>query len=306
MSQVDFIIKIDGSDIEKGLDLFEFAPSLLALGNVVREASKVSGAKKNIGINIKPIERGSFLIELAFFAQNGVDGLFTLLKNDDVKNIKELLEWIGLIAGGSFSLLEFIKWREKNKNPAREIIEPNKIKYTENDQSVTVNGIVENLYNNATIHQYFYPALKTLERDGVDIIESYVKGEENNKTILKEKDIRAIKKYSESEIQTSEEIGEESIYETSLNFKRGSFEGEPTHWSFRKGEQNIVAVIKDEMFLEKIRCGDIRPYTKDFLRVRVKETPKLVGTEIRSVLYEILEVKEYKKYEENKLFQLPI
>lgn len=310
MNHVDFIIKMDGSDIEKGLDLFEFAPSLLSLGTVVKESSKIIGIKKEIGINIKPIEKGSFLIELAFFTNNGLslNELFKFTQDNDVKNIKEVLEWIGLIGGGctvvATSLIQFIKWRDKNKNAKREEVEPNKIKYTENDQSITVNGNVENIYNSPVVHQHIYPALRQLEKSGIDTFESYIKGEESNKTTLTPDDVQPIKRYSESELSSAEEVGEESVYETSLNFKRGSFEGEPNQWSFRKGDQIIVAVIRDEEFLGRIKDGEVRPYTKDFLKVTIKEIPKLSGTEIRSVSYEILEVKEYKKYEVKRLFNL--
>ncbi len=307
MNHVDFIIRMDGSGIEKGLDLFEFAPSLLSLGTVVKESSKVLGIKKEIGINIKPIEKGSFLIELAFFTNNSLslNELFKFTQDNDVKNIKEVLEWIGLIGGGTVSFIQFVKWRDKNRNAKREEIESDKIKYTENDQSITVNGNVENIYNNPVIHQHFYPALKQLEKNGIDTFESYIKGEESNKTTLTPEDVQPIKRYAESELSsTIEDLGEESVYETSLNFKRGSFEGEPNQWSFRKGDQVIVAVIRDETFLHRIKDGEVRPYTKDFLKVIIKETPKLNGTEIRSVLYEILEVKEYKKYEVKRLFNM--
>jgi hypothetical protein len=308
MKPVDLIIRIDGKEIDKGLDLFEFVPSILALGTVIKEASKVFELKKEIGINIKPIEKGSFLIELALFSQNNLNEILSLIQNNDVKDIKELLEWIGLIKGGvvgvtGISLFKLIKYLSNKPIEKREVLEPGKIKYSvENGEQIIVNGIVDKLYNNSIIHQHFYTAFRPLEKEGVEVFESYLKEDPSEKQQLVPEDIAYIKSYSDSELRTFEENGRESTYETSLNFKRGSYEGESNQWSFRKGDQVIVAVIRDEVFLQRIKNGEVRPYTKDFLRVELREMPKMIGTEIKSVSYEILEVKEYKQYEERRLF----
>lgn len=303
MNSVNLIIRIDGSSVNEGIDLFEFAPSLLSLGTVLKESAHRLDYKKEIGINIKPIERGSFLIELGLFAQSNLNEILSLIQNNDVKDIKELLEWIGLISGGTattaYPLIKVIRWLDKEPLQKREALEGGKIKYTNHaGQQIVIEEKVDRLYLNPVIHQNLYPAFKSLEKEGVDTFASYIKGDNDSKVLLEREDISYIRSYSQSELPDTVVEGDESVYETSLNFKRGSYEGESNQWSFRKGDQIIVAVIRDEKFLARIKTGEVRPYTKDFLKVRMREVPHLVGTEIKSVTYEILEVNDYKKFEE--------
>ena len=43
-----------------------------------------------------------------------------------------------------------------------------------------------------------------------------------------------------------------------LNPKRGSFDGDPKDWSFRRGDEIVVATIRDKDFLDKCQNGEYR------------------------------------------------
>ncbi len=57
MKVTNLIIKIKGPNVSEGIDVFDLAPSLLAMGEVIREANEVIGLpKRELGINIRPFE----------------------------------------------------------------------------------------------------------------------------------------------------------------------------------------------------------------------------------------------------------
>ncbi len=62
---VDLIYKLNG-DIEDGIDVFEFAPFLLSFGQLINEAHKtLYPDEPEIAVNIKPIEKGSFEVNIS-------------------------------------------------------------------------------------------------------------------------------------------------------------------------------------------------------------------------------------------------
>lgn len=293
----NLIIRLDGSDIDNGIDLFELAPALLALGNTIKTANEILvPERREIGVNVRPFQRGSFIVDIALFAQTNVQQILDFTSRQNVQQIKEVLEWIGLISGAGVSLVGLVKWL-KGKPPKQiEKLESGDLKYTNfEDNSVTVNMNVDTLYQNETIHQHFYTAYgKLLEKDGIDSYQSYLKDDEDNPVSNTKEDLEAFRGYSEGELNVLADEESESEYTTHLNFKRGSYEGQSDNWSFRKGNMILNATIKDQSFLDKIQSGEIRPFSKDLLKVRLKEKRKIKGTELLTPVYEILEVLEYK------------
>ena len=80
-----------------------------------------------------------------------------------------------------------------------------------------------------------------------------------------------------------------------LNPKRGSFDGDPKDWSFWKGDQIIVATIKDKDFLRACVEGIYRLNGSDLLTVDLLEKQRIIGTQVLKPSYEITRVIEYKK-----------
>ena len=98
-------------------------------------------------------------------------------------------------------------------------------------------------------------------------------------------------------MEEEENIINENESEIYLQFKRGSFDGDGSNWSFRLGggdkDTIITAAIKDDIFLEKVKLGAIRPNYRDLLKVKLRITQKMKNEELLSPLYEIIRVLQY-------------
>jgi hypothetical protein len=310
-STTNLIIKLEGSEINAGVDLFELAPALLALGETIKSSNELLNIdRREIGVNIRPFKKGSFIIDIALFAQNNLQEVLTFASTEKAQQIKTLLEWIGLIGGisggGTMGLIQVVKWL-KGKPPKQiERLKEGDVRYTNyEDNSVTINTNVHSLLQDENIHKNFYLAYgKLLEKEGIDSYESYLRGEENTRTINTKDDLDAFKGYAENALDVIVDEESESIYETHLNFRRGSYEGEKDNWSFKKGDIILTATFKDQSFLDKIQNGEIRPYSRDLLKVKLREKRKIKGTEVLNPAYEIIEVIEYKPAHENESIEM--
>ena len=295
-NKVNLIIKLEGPAIEEGLNLFDLAPSLIAIGNVITESNKILNPEgREIAINIKPFEKGSFIIDLYLFAQTNFDQILSFISSDYAEQIKTLLEWIGLtvaIGGGGKGLIQLIKFL-KSKPQNVEKLSSGDIRYTNKDgQSFTTNEKVNKLYNNCVIQNNTYQGFgKLLQQKGINEINTYIKDDIKSLETIKKEDVEALKNYSE--ISGEENIINESESVIFLKFKRGSFDGDGNNWSFRIGNKNIiVAVVKDDIFLKKVKSGEIRPNHKDTFEVILKTKQKMKNEELITS-YEIMKVLKY-------------
>ena len=298
INKVNLIIKLEGPAIEEGLSLFDLVPSLIAIGNVISESSKIVNPEgREIAINIKPFEKGSFIIDLYLFAKTNFNQILSFISSDYAEQIKTLLEWIGLIVtirGGGKGLIQLIKFL-KDKPQNVEKLASGDIRYTnKNGQSFTTNEKVNKLYNNCVIQNNKYQGFgKLLQQKGIDEINTYIKDDIKSLGTIKKEDVEALKNFFE--MSGEENIINESEGEIYLRFKRGSFDGDGNNWSFRisnKDKDVIVAAVKDDIFLKKVRTGEIRPNHKDTFKVILKTKQKMKNEELITS-YEIMKVLEY-------------
>ncbi len=307
MKNVNLIYKLSGSEekIKQGLSVFELAPVLLAVGGLIKESNKtIFPMGREIAVNVKPFREGSFIVDIVLFASNNLQQIIDYVNCDNAKQIKELLEWIGIIVGGVsftgmslYKLVKFLKGKPKNI----EQVKPNEIRYTgQDDNSITVPKEVHQLFQNCNIQNVFYEAFgKPLEQDGLTKVETYLDKEEKTKVEFAKKEAEYLKNYANAEIPTLdlEEIVE-SPMEVFLSPKRGSFDADPRQWSFRMGgaeNQIITATIKDDDFLEKCKTGEIKPHHTDILRVKLIQKIKRINDKLDpdSISFEVEKVLEY-------------
>jgi hypothetical protein len=287
------------------LDIDVVAPLLLSLSAIIQESNKVLNPNKKIGINIKPAEKGSFIIEMALFAKTNTGELLSLINSKNVAELKNLLEWIGIIVGGGSGLLGLIKWLKGKPIEKTEAIN----KQTTNvfnaaGDNISINSNVVNLYNNQVIKDHIiYVFGNPLEEENITSITTYIKDEQKETEIVTDKTIiNDIKEYASSEIKVHEKGDKEIFEEVYMSPKRGSFSGESNEWSFyRTVNGDIIKVnkVSDTDFLNKCKLGEIRPFERDMLKVQLKmifnqETNKLKKTELVKVL-------EYVKYEDKQM-----
>lgn len=285
-NHVEFIYKIEGPKTEEGIDLKNLIPILINFGDVIRESNKVLFPDNNeIGINIKPFEKGSFIIDIGLFAKNNFQQLVDLFNGEQVTRIKNMLDCLGYVksaaigGGCSISLLGLIKWL-KGKPKAVEEIEPDKFKYISNDnQSLIVSSAVHNLYQNSIINNGTINVItQPLQIEGIDRIETYLKGKEETKVefdkteanVLREIETKIQQEQEKSELisETSEETSLEIV---SLNFLEGS------KWRFTDGECSFNAEIADFAFMDNVILGKESFSKGDILRVKlIKKQSKVV------------------------------
>lgn len=295
---IDLVLKLEGPTIDEGIDLFKLAPGLLALGISMKEATKlIDPSVKDVSIDIRPFSKGSFNIQVSIF-KNLLQIAKDFLFSSKYQELKNVLIWLGIAAGVSgYSLKDLIIFLRGKKPKNVEQLPSGEVKIT-NYQGVStiVNGNVYNLFTNQNVTK---PLLKgftdLLGEEGVEEMQSYIKDEEEFSQTITKTDYEHLKTFYEN-ITKGEEDVNESIRVAYLKFKRGSFDGEGNNWSFKIGDNIIVATIKDEKFLEKIKRGEIRPSHIDIFKVKLLERQKRVGFDIKTT-YEILEVIEYKKVE---------
>ena len=301
VTKTNFIYEL-GGDVGE-IDVFELAPTLLSLGQLIQEANRTLYPQgQEIAVNVKPFKQGSFIVDIVLFPTH-LQQLIDLIQHTSPEQVKHLLQSLGFIAGGlgtaSVSVLGAIKLL-KGKVQKVEELKPGEFRYSSDDNSVTVGKDIHNLIQNSTITQNIFNVFgKPLEKENVDYIDSYLKGEkEQTKVEITKDDAPAIKEFVASvgkllPAEQGEEIVKENVTTMFLNPKRGAFEGDGMQWSFHKGSEVITATIKDPVFLNQVASGEIRPNHHDLMEVQIVEKQRVIGTEVKAPVYEIPKVIKY-------------
>jgi hypothetical protein len=294
------------------IDIFRLAPTLLALGELIRDSNReLFPEGPDLGVNVKPFREGSFIVDLTVVSSSHFQKLIDLLTPHSIEQLEHLLKCIGLVAGASASAIGVFKFL-KGKPKSIEEISPGEIRYTaEGGSSVTVNREVHSLLSNATIAKNIYniyvPPMEA--QPSVEGIKTYSEGHEDKAVIVRRDEIPLTDESSQILLQP-EEIPDSTKDITHhgvlLNPKRGAFGDDPKDWSFWKGDGIITANIKDKVFLASTACGEIRLNESDLLTVELVERQKLKGTRLQKPTYDIIKVTDYKKGPiQTKMFPAP-
>lgn len=295
---IDLIYKLNGN-IDEGISVYELSPILLSIGKLINEAHKVLyPSDKEVAINIKPFDKGSFEINILMFAKDIIQQALDFLNTDTGKNITLTLAYLGYTSQFlGINLIELISLLKGKKVKSIEPLKSGELRFNSDDNtSVTVIKEVGNLYLNYNVHQYIGPAVvKPLEIPEVTSVESFIKYDEEATKVVYNKDTaEMIKEHSTQELPSneSEEVSENkrSIWVHPI---KANLEGGPKSWSFRIGkDETITANITDEIFLNGIRNNEIRLANADRLRVEMVEKQVVKGSNI-STTNEITKVEEY-------------
>ena len=308
-NHVNFVYKLDG-DVQE-VDVFRLAPTLLALGELIQESNQqVNPSGRQIGVNVKPFRPGSFIIDLTVFPQTNFQQVLDLLTTHSVEQVKNLLEWIGLITGtgGLVGVVQLIKWL-KGKPKAVEEVKPGEFRYTAgDDKSITVSAPVHQLFSNSSITNHIYKvyAAPMEDQSFVSNVETYIEGQSDTEVKVSRDEVPLMKEFANPSVvavyenQIVKEHVQQGVF---LNPKRGSFEGDPRDWSFYRGRGEIItATIKDKLFLKDYAEGKYRLHFSDLLTVELLERQTVVGTIVKKPVYEILRVTNYIKGPEQQSF----
>lgn len=301
-SHINFVYKLDG-DVEQ-VDVFQLAPTLLALGELIQDSNReLNPNGREIAVNVKPFRPGSFVVDLVVFAQSNLQQLFDALNSHSAEQVKNLLEWVGLITGtgGLVGVVQVIRWL-KGKPQTIEEVGRGEVRYTNADgATLTVGKNVHQLFSNSRItHNVYNVYGAPMEKQpAITDVKTYLEGNENSQVSVPRSEISALKEWADTpslsapEDKTNDKVLE-GIY---LNPKRGAFGGDPKDWSFFRGDKIITATIKDKEFLSRYANGEIRLNQTDLLTVTLLDRQRLAGTRVQKPIYEILKVTGYIKGE---------
>lgn len=296
--KIKLVYKFENVDSELGIDIFKAGPLFVSFGELIKEANLLIGKNPtDVGINVIPAEPGSFIQEFIIFAPSWYSHLTHLVNTTEAQDLKTVLEWVGLISGGTFSFVKFIKWCGGNWDKVDDA-GPNEYKYFVGNQTATVSREVHTLIQSSAIQANVKNVFYTYPRDiaGEDVHLSTYDADEPDETRVdfNPEDIQKFGKYSNQELLEID--ANENIGVFFLKPKHGSYRGDKDPYSFFINGRDVLSpvYIEDEDFLHKLSSGEIRLHEQDLLKVRLKTVQKLdVNNEIRASHY-ILEVQDYK------------
>jgi hypothetical protein len=265
---IDFVYCVEG---DNELELGELIPILTSLGELIQEGNRVLDPDSpDIDISVKPFERGSFEIQM-LLSPRVLGALFALVDGGGLQKITEVLSNIGLVATKAktayTSLLDLYK-KLKGEPPiaVKEVEKGVTYEVTTKEGDIAqINAPVQNLFQNSTVIQnlnviYSEPLKKSKRKK----VQSYLKSEKEQTLVeFTPGDTPALQDAKPFEPASPVDQDQE-VEHTNVVFlrpKRGSFEGESSKWSFRKGGRHgevLQANIKDSAFLAKLENGEYR------------------------------------------------
>ena len=238
----DFKIKFDGEQHQ--IDANVLINNLIHTTSIIQEINRNFDSGKKIDIQIKALEKGSFLIHIDLI-ESAFDNLKNLLTRDNI-------ELAGSVIGAFVGLIELKKFLKGKEEKSIEK-SGNKVKITNQDgQVLYVENFVQNIYNNNTIvKDALSQSFETLEND--NSITGYEITDRNNKTL-----VRVDREEFEYISVKSEELleGEKNIVVAGrLNIIRISFDDKLKSDFYFKGNK-ISAKINDVDFYKRVDKGE--------------------------------------------------
>lgn len=255
VSRKSFSVAYDGPNRadDHTIDVDVLAPALLAFGRLVREANKEANGKAATArvLVVSDFEHKCFNVNF--------DVVLTLYEQakqlvglQEVKDAKDILEWLDLIVGGTVAsglgFLAYLRWKR-----GRKVEDVSQI--TDTDQSGMVAVRVEGERNHVVIHNHTYnlstnPKALSAARDALSPIGS--DGFDNMTLRDGEKIVRKIEKDEADAIITSCVSGIEeakditpAVEETTawLTVYSPVYEAKAETWRFKLGQEVIYVDI---------------------------------------------------------------
>lgn len=290
MAKEKLIIAYDGEALQDHeMDIDELAFALTGLSDIFKYTCLAVNQKEaKISLKIKTLEAGSFEIHTILSYIN--DG-FKLFNSESAIGLKNILEVLGFIGGAG--LIQFIRTIKNNPIVETKEIDKNvEVTYKENSENKTtiVNRNVFVLFNNGNVTNSFPKLLKPLENEGINSFET----RDKNKNIL----TRITKEEAKYYNIKSSNIEENEIFEAdmwltpiSITFKEGY------KWKFANDYNEFYANIIDDEFMQKINTNQIQFSKGDTLKAHIKIEKISSKNNVKNE-YTIVKVLEYKSIQQ--------
>lgn len=304
MSRKEFSVAYNGAGRggDHSIDVDLLAPALLAFGKLIREANKEfngKATKANVLV-VSDFEHKCFNINFEV-AVTMLEQLRALVGMEQVKDAKDILEWVGLIAGGSISTLTFLgilKWRKGRKLASvTEITDSDQsgmisLQIEGDSNSVTVNHNTWNLANNPRALAAARDALSPIGTDGFDRIEL----RDGDKIIgeIPKEDAENILASCFTGIEEAKDVTPDvDVSPAWLTVFGPVYDAAAPKWRFKLGKEEIYVDISETTIAEDAlaRGGAL---AEDAYQVRLEiETPKTPEGKPKKPSYKIIEVMRF-------------
>lgn len=312
MSKVAFQIRYDGPALsEHGMDVADLAPSLLALGELIKRANATfngDAAKVNLIVQ-SDFEHKCFQINLELI-QSILSSIGSFLTDEHaLKNAQTIASWLGLIGlpPTVFGLFKYLARRKGSEiesvSPVLQVgdheaaistIDSNgtvAVKFKGDGNTVIVNRNVYRLGEDPIIRDYAAKVVSPLKRGGIDTLqfdpESTIRGETISKA-----DAMAIAEGRAELASKDEETFEPQTVVAHLQVTRPDFDSESHVWRFRYGGKTISVDISETDIADQVRA---RGYVRigDTWRVKLLVTEKRTASGQYRNEYKIAKVLEF-------------
>ena len=188
-SRATFQIAYNGpATARHSMDVQQLGPALLSVGDLCREANIVIYGPDAPAVNVHVranFEEGCF--DIIFDLIQTITEVSTLIRTSEVADAKSLLEWIGLIGGGSTaictSLWAFLKWKRGRKISSTEEVKNEigsityKITVEGDGNSTEISAPVHQLATSPRVRSAQRGVVAPLRQDGIDSVEVRENGE---------------------------------------------------------------------------------------------------------------------------------
>lgn len=236
----------------------DLAPSLLALGEVVRQSNYLlnGDAAKVKLIVTTDFEHKCFEVVLQV-VQSTYESLVTFLADEKVKNAKEIGEWIGLLAAPVGSLFWYLKSKAGKKVESATLLTDKdsrgmvQVKFTGDNNTILVNQNVFKLGEDPIVRRFAAKFVGPLTKEGYDSIRLGEEYGPRASTINKEDARGIVESGKGADDETTETFDPQPVI-AHLQISRPDFDVEAKSWKFIYGGKPITVDISQTNIAEQI------------------------------------------------------
>lgn len=279
MTSEQFQVAYDGPAVQTAMDIYELAPALLSIGDLIRESNAfLNQDRATVSIRVESgFRRGSFEISL-IVDQNLLEAARAVLFGATAINAPSLVETIfgtaSKIGDGASGLLKLYKLF-KGEKPASSCITINDHSTTIifNDSPITIDSKTADLYLNDGIRFRLDKMLRPVAQEGIERLEVR-KGkavvDEIKKNDLPARVFEEAEDIYSGDSNSYADTQEMLVKVVKPNLDKGK-------WTFSDGSSKFNAAVEDVEFLRQVDSRQIGFYKGDVFRV-VRRTVQTSST----------------------------
>lgn len=259
------IIRYDGPALKHHeMDVHQLAPALLAIGDLCKLANQsLNGEVASVKVLVRAdVEQKCFQLEFQL-VQTLFDSLVHILEQERIQNAKNILEWIGMVAGGTafvgatvFGVIKFLS--QKKPEDAISVSAADRhgnvtYKIEGNDNTIIVNPVVDRLVQDPRVLSAMKHIVAPLTEEGYDSLEFEKQGVES--VYFTRAEATKILRLSPEQLKFDREGELISIIRTAVKVRKPVFEGESA-WGINY-KRAVNAKLMDDEWLSAYQSGQV-------------------------------------------------